>query len=159
MWNVIDGVSVPKWMISLLFPSSPTSINIPLLKFSPIMVCALLCSGSKSSPACSWKGNIAACLRDSFKGSRHCAARGSRRLAEKETRRGLSLLAIDRLPLIFLASCYLDWNIIPEIPLLEYPTQLTRLLEQRLQHVTMSSSQHTTQMTSAAGGRRVASLR
>lgn len=82
------------------------------------------------------KEKIAACLRDSCKGSRHCAARGSRRLAEKETRRGLSLLAIDRLPLIFLASCYLDWNIILEIPLLEYPTQLTRLLEQRLQHVT-----------------------
>lgn len=90
----------------------------------------------KASPACSWKGKIAACLRDSCRGSRHCAARGSRRLAEKETRRGLSLLAIDRLPLIFLASCYSDWNIILEIPLLEYPTQLTRLLEQRLQHVT-----------------------
>lgn len=97
------------------------------------MVCAFF---SSASPACSWKGKIAACLRDSCKGSRHCAARGSRRLAEKETRRGLSLLAIDRLPLIFLASCYLDWNIILEIPLLEYPTQLTRLLEQRLQHVT-----------------------
>lgn len=90
----------------------------------------------KASPACSWKGKIAARLRDSCIGSRHCAARGSRRLAEKETRRGLSLPAIDRLPLIFLASCYLDWNIILEIPLLEYSTQLTCLLEQRLQHVT-----------------------
>lgn len=79
---------------------------------------------------------MAVCLRDSCRGSRHCAERGSRRLAEKETSRGFSLLAIDRLPLLFLASCYLDWNIILEIPLLEFSTQLTRLLEQRLQHVT-----------------------
>lgn len=72
------------------------------------------------------------CLCDSCKTSHHFAARGNKRLGGKETRRGLSLLAIDRLAVIFLASCYLDWNIILEIPLLEYPTQLTRLLDQHL---------------------------
>lgn len=72
------------------------------------------------------------CLCDSCKTSHHFAARGNKHLGGKETRRGLSLLAIDRLAVIFLASCYSDWNIILEIPLLEYPTQLTRLLDQHL---------------------------
>lgn len=44
--------------------------------------------------------------------TQHSTARGNERLRERETKRELILLAIDRLSVIFLASCYSDWNII-----------------------------------------------
>lgn len=62
---------------------------------------------------------------------------------ERETKRELSLLAIDRLSVILLASCYSDWNIILQIPLLEYPTQLTQLLDPHLSPSVTSQAANT----------------
>lgn len=54
---------------------------------------------------------------------RQSTARGNKCLSEREreTKSELSLLAIDRLAVILLASCYSDWNITLWISLLEYP--------------------------------------
>lgn len=52
---------------------------------------------------------------------------------KKETKRELILLPIDRLSVILVSPYYADWNITLQIPLLEYPTHLTQLLDHQPQ--------------------------
>lgn len=73
----------------------------------------------------------------------------SQRKTEK-TKRELSLLAIDCLSLILLASCYPDWNIILWIPLLEYPTHDTVVRSAPQPECRRSTSRHWIKMKKAA---------
>lgn len=126
------------------------------LKFTPIMVCAFFCS---ASPACSWKGKdsgVFTWLMQRLTSLCSKRKQASRWEGDKERAQftGYWSSPSDLFSILLLR---LEYH--PRDPLTGISDSVDTLVRAAPPTCHQSSSQHTIKMTSAAGGRRVASLR